>query len=329
VTPHHFTLSDYVDTERIVIAKFQNISPSTRVDSESRSQATVTDSTSSTTTSAAEDDERTRGGPSMPVISDVQEEVRPQVRRSEIPVPGLNVHSLPTSPPPTLNFHTPDSSPETSKPGIRNYRKPGIASSKRPGIGSQMKWDSLHGGTYRYNPLGLGEIRVLHLLAGKKDDQIHCAFSPIQIRNVNAGNAIPNYHAVSYYWEDKPPLDEIQIFTGTHQFEATYETLVIRPTLSTALRRLRDEQKIVLLWIDALCINQNDDEEKTVQVVMIPQIIYKACHVCVWLGEDANGSETMHTFLPKLLDLTQVDRIVEKESTPEQWQAFPALMMRA
>ena len=222
-----------------------------------------------------------------------------------------------------------DALPETSKPGIRNYRKPGIASSKRPGIGSQMKWDSLHGGTYRYNPLGLGEIRVLHLLAGKKDDQIHCAFSPIQIRNVNAGNAIPNYHAVSYYWEDKPPLDEIQIFTGTHQFEATYETLVIRPTLSPALRRLRDEQKIVLLWIDALCINQNDDEEKTVQVVMIPQIIYKACHVCVWLGEDANGSETMHTFLPKLLDLAQVDKIVEKESTPEQWQAFSALMMRA
>jgi hypothetical protein len=200
----------------------------------------------------------------MPMISNAQEEVRPQVQRSEIPVLGLNLHSLPTSPPPTLNFPTPDSSPDMSKPGIRNYRKPGIASSKRPGIGSQMKWDSLHGGSYRYKQLGLGEIRVLHLLAGKKDDQIHYAFSPIQIQNVNSGNPIPNYHAVSYFWEDKPPLDEIQIFTGTHQFEATYETLFIWPTLYADLRRLRDEQKIVLHWIDALCINQDDGEEKTI-----------------------------------------------------------------
>jgi hypothetical protein len=28
-----------------------------------------------------------------------------------------------------------------------------------------MKWDRLHGGTYIYSPLSLGEIRVLHLLA--------------------------------------------------------------------------------------------------------------------------------------------------------------------
>jgi hypothetical protein len=63
--------------------------------------------------------------------------------------------------------------------------------------------------------------------------------------------------------------------------------------------------------------------------VILLQIFYKACHVCVWLGEDTNGSETMHTFLPKLLDLAQVDKIVEKESTPEQWQAFSALVMRA
>jgi hypothetical protein len=89
-----------------------------------------------------------------------------------------------------------------------------------------MRWDTLHGVTYRYNSLGFGEIRVLHLLAGKKDDQIHCAFSPIQIQNVNVGNPIPNYSAVSYYWEDKPALDGIQIFTGTHQFEATCETLL-------------------------------------------------------------------------------------------------------
>lgn len=151
-------------------------------------------------------------------------------------------------------FHTPDSSPERSKPGIRNYRKPGIASSKRPGIGSQMKWDSLHGGTYRYNPLGLGEIRVLHLLAGKKDDK-YTAYSvqyrfrmsilvtqfPTNMQYRTIGN-------ISHHWARFRSLPEP---TNSRQHTRRYS---FDPHYMPSFADCAMNRKIVLLWIDALCI---------------------------------------------------------------------------
>jgi hypothetical protein len=91
---------------------------------------------------------------------------------------------------------------------------------------------------------------------------------------------------------------------------------------------MNKKQKIVLLWIGALCINQNDDGEKTIQVVMMPQIFYKACHVCVWLGEDANRSETMHHFFRSFWILLRLIRLSRKNPRPNKSKRF-LLMMRA
>jgi hypothetical protein len=38
------------------------------------------------------------------------------------------------------------------------------------------------------------------------------------------------------------------------------------------------------LWVDALCINQNDDEEREYQVSLVGKIYFSAKMVCVWLG---------------------------------------------
>ena len=184
----------------------------------------------------------------------------------------------------------------------------------------------MHGGTYKYTPLQDGEIRLLHLLAGSDNEPIRCTFSAHKL-----DKTIEEFHALSYFWERQPPLNSIEIINGNHSqpwFEATLESVFIRPTLHSALRRLRDHCNSTVLWIDALCINQLDDVEKQGQVVMMPRIFLQAVHVCVWLGEAADDSEALHTFLPKLLNLSHVDEIVDSESTPEQWQAFAALMMR-
>jgi len=46
-----------------------------------------------------------------------------------------------------------------------------------------------------------------------------------------------------------------------------------------------------LLWVDALCINQADPDEKTQQVRRMDKIYSKANHVLVWLGDDYENSE--------------------------------------
>lgn len=46
-----------------------------------------------------------------------------------------------------------------------------------------------------------------------------------------------------------------------------------------------------MLWIDAICINQEDDDEKGQQVQSMAKIYAKASRVIVWLGEAAEDSD--------------------------------------
>jgi hypothetical protein len=52
-----------------------------------------------------------------------------------------------------------------------------------------------------------------------------------------------------------------------------------------ALRDLRYQEKDRILWIDALCIDQNDDKERGEQVQQMGSIYSKAERVIIWLGE--------------------------------------------
>ena len=58
-----------------------------------------------------------------------------------------------------------------------------------------------------------------------------------------------------------------------------------------ALRRLRDPAVSRILWIDAICINQSDKNEKSHQVAMMGEI-YSSCQkAIVWLGEDLDTTK--------------------------------------
>ena len=46
-----------------------------------------------------------------------------------------------------------------------------------------------------------------------------------------------------------------------------------------------------MLWVDAICINQDDDDERTDQVRLMREIYRQAKHVFVWMGADIEGME--------------------------------------
>lgn len=78
-------------------------------------------------------------------------------------------------------------------------------------------------------------------------------------------------------------------------------------SLASALRRLRQRHKSVTLWVDALCINQDNDLEKSQQVTLMTRIYSSATMVQAWLGprldEDSHTRTQLHIAFDFINDL--------------------------
>ncbi|KAH8587727.1 heterokaryon incompatibility protein-domain-containing protein [Bisporella sp. PMI_857] len=127
-----------------------------------------------------------------------------------------------------------------------------------------------------YSPLDHSrrEIRLLRLLPGNGDfnSNIHCELFPASLDNN------PSYNALSYVWGDSLPLNHIMV---------NQKTVSVRENLVLALRRLRAHHAMktpLILWVDALCIDQSNTKERELQVKLMSSI-YSGCQeVCIWLG---------------------------------------------
>jgi hypothetical protein len=131
--------------------------------------------------------------------------------------------------------------------------------------------------SYHYNQLDKPAlIRVFKLHPGKRND----ALKGTLIHNTEN---IP-YEALSYVWGSQIPRDETpHIEINGHEFPIT-------KNLEIALRHLRYIDVPRTLWIDAICINQNDVEERNSQVGMMLDIYQRATLVNVWLGPSKGES---------------------------------------
>lgn len=100
-------------------------------------------------------------------------------------------------------------------------------------------------------------------------------------------NREPAFEALSYVWGS--PDDPILAFVESPAGEAT-GTLMLGQNLTSALQNLRYEDSTRVLWVDAVCINQSDNEEKAVQVKRMSSIYGLTTRVAVWLGEEDDDS---------------------------------------
>jgi hypothetical protein len=91
---------------------------------------------------------------------------------------------------------------------------------------------------------------------------------------------------VSYCWGSNDKTKSIRITDQDHDQE-----LKVTENLHAALARLRDEDIERILWVDAICIDQSNKEEKGHQIKQMAELYAKAGRVIVWLGESENGSD--------------------------------------
>ncbi|KAI1395689.1 heterokaryon incompatibility protein-domain-containing protein [Hypoxylon fuscum] len=117
------------------------------------------------------------------------------------------------------------------------------------------------------------EIRLLHLQpAPNLDDEISGTLTTAAL-----GDRATKFEALSYTWGGSSENRTIQLNQkGGH---------VVTDNLYYALRRLRNRRTKRVIWIDAICINQTDFDEKGHQVAMMGDIYSSASRVLIWIGE--------------------------------------------
>ena len=100
----------------------------------------------------------------------------------------------------------------------------------------------------------------------------------------------PSFEALSYVWGCPDMSDEV-IIISTSNHDQIEGIVGITANLDAALRYLRFEDRPRTLWIDAICINQGDLNERSEQVQRMAQIYTQSQRVVVWLGEASSDSK--------------------------------------
>ena len=165
---------------------------------------------------------------------------------------------------------------------------------------------------YKYKPLDkeLAEIRVLVLNPNPCfDKELSCTLVNMPLSN--AHDADNKYEALSYCWGDATRSHEILIdgcFFG------------ITASAESALRHLRNTDKVRRLWVDAICINQMDVEERTHQVQQMRDIYMGASGVLAWLGPEEDDS---NEGLALLRDLARAEQEDPEEFPKRPFQELP------
>ncbi|KAN0121979.1 Heterokaryon incompatibility protein (HET) domain containing protein [Hyaloscypha variabilis] len=126
-------------------------------------------------------------------------------------------------------------------------------------------------------------IRLLKILPRKEDDARIC----VSLEIFQHSKVVNAYKALSYTWGAPYGVDQ-----EDHHEYATLDCpiacdgkpFMITKNLLEGLIQLQDRGEQGWLWIDAICINQDDEEEKAVQISMMSAIYADASMVIVWLG---------------------------------------------
>ncbi|KFA80375.1 hypothetical protein S40288_10283, partial [Stachybotrys chartarum IBT 40288] len=127
--------------------------------------------------------------------------------------------------------------------------------------------------------VALREIRTLRLLpSADPEAKIQCEFARLQLPS---DRNLTTYSALSYVWGER--REPCTIWLNGAMVSVT-------PNLFAALKTFRQPTQMVELWVDALCINQDDIQERNSQVGFMDEIYKNAHEVLMWLGDEAEDS---------------------------------------
>ena len=170
-------------------------------------------------------------------------------------------------------------------------------------------------GPYEYTTINkeASEIRLMTILPGVFGSEVRITMQ----NHVFTESQIPVYEALSYAWGSNKKSAKIRIKeTGGDRM------LAVTSNLAEALQYLRYEDRPRVLWIDAICVNQQNIPERGHQVSRMADIYRSASPVLIWLGPEFASSDVA---MRELSDLGSTVRINwgTREITPLSGDSYP------
>lgn len=226
---------------------------------------------------------RARGAnPLRDRVSLAREPSPPSINRWRSDSPDISQRRMPSPPPPInrrrrfrVNERNDNPSQRLDIPEIHVI--PPMQSYDKSTSSSGVLGDKF----YRYTPLKAEEFRLVRVLAARIS-QVKCEILHRFFRDP------PDYTAISYAWGD--PSDMTKIKIRDENFPAFIE-ISISKSLYHALEAMRRKGEDVLVWADALSIDQQNRDEKNQQLSLMADIYKKAQYVSVWLGPEEDDSD--------------------------------------
>ncbi|KAI0514646.1 heterokaryon incompatibility protein-domain-containing protein [Xylaria bambusicola] len=186
--------------------------------------------------------------------------------------------------------------------------------------------------SYSYEPIHHDEVRLVKF---KHDsDRISGVLKTFPL-----GGPIPPYNALSYSWLSESPATNAT--EECHVLETKQGPLRVLDTMHSFFRVLLlkgAESDDLWWWIDSICINLRDVEERSQQVQLMGQIYRNAHAVIIWLGEELDHTDRAVDFI-QLLNKTvrqqtyrpgsdEIRRIFQQDHYQPHWAALTSFFQR-
>jgi hypothetical protein len=184
---------------------------------------------------------------------------------------------------------------------------------------------------YQYKPLDPDkkEIRLVVLEGRSLFPNLHISICTTPLTQP------VEFGALSYCWgipgatrripcDHEDQIPDLQPNSNNFDMRNTSTSFKVSDTLYEFLEKLRPDERSRLLWIDAICINQNDVEEKSSQVPMMGLIYETATTVIIWIPPLPGGTRDIDTVKSAVNILVGFQNEVNMldELEPEERQRF-------
>ncbi|KAK0099387.1 hypothetical protein ONS95_003539 [Cadophora gregata] len=185
-------------------------------------------------------------------------------------------------------------------------------------------------GDYKYKPIkGQNCIRLVELLPADPTEIIRIRVSSADL------DENPDYEALSYEWGFRTitKSSSVGIFKVSTEFTYFRNILCdglrmqIMDSLHGLLLRLRDVSKSLILWTDAICINQDDEDEKPHQLMLMGRIYTQSKTVLCWIGEEKQKTHKAFRLIESLAAALRIKMSVDIETFIRSGAEVPEVVL--